>query len=182
MQESLKQYEQDKVKKEASIAEKNTQDDLTGLFNHRYLHMAIEKEISRASRYDLKFSLVFLDLDHFKQINDTHGHIVGDNILKRIAKLLCADLRSRDITARWGGEEFILLSSHTSADSAYRLGEKLRLAIASTVFKAEERPITVTTSIGIAKFESPEKFDHSLALADQQLYRAKNTGKNKVCF
>ena len=96
--------------------------------------------------------------------------------------MMTSNIREDDHFARWGGEEFILLSSHKSADSAYRLGEKLRLAIASTVFKAEERPITVTTSIGIAKFESPEKFDHSLALADQQLYRAKNTGKNKVCF
>ncbi|BCD99811.1 hypothetical protein MARGE09_P4013 [Marinagarivorans cellulosilyticus] len=173
--EKAKLNEEFKKLEESSVC-----DPLTCVYNRAGLLKVVASLDAGLS--NKRYYIFIFDIDNFKLINDTYGHPAGDEVLRTFASVMTSNIREDDYFARWGGEEFILLSSHKSADSAYRLGEKLRLAIASTVFKAEERPITVTTSIGIAKFESPEKFDHSLVLADQQLYRAKNTGKNKVCF
>ena len=152
-------------------------DDLTGLFNHRYLHMALEKEISRASRYDLKFSIVFIDLDHFKQINDTHGHLAGSKALAEVAKVLRQVVREVDTLFRYGGDEFTGLLVETDTEGAKIAAERMRTAIESTTFLQEEGiNARVTATIGYATYpdHTNNKFD-LIDMADQAMFSGKKT-------
>jgi diguanylate cyclase (GGDEF)-like protein len=152
-------------------------DDLSGLFNHRYLHLAVEKEISRSSRYGLKFSLVFLDLDHFKQINDTHGHLAGSKALTEVATVLLESVREVDSVFRYGGDEFTALLIETDERGAKIVAERMRAAVENTVFlKAEGINTRVTTTIGYATY--PDHADNKFSLidmADQAMFYGKKT-------
>jgi len=152
-------------------------DVLTGLPNRRFLHAQLESEFERAVRYHRTFSVVMLDIDHFKAINDTFGHGVGDAILQEVAELLKAQARTLDTAGRWGGEEFLLLLPELPLENACEVAERLRTLIGAHTF-AHGEPLTV--SLGVAEFAPQETLPALLARADRALYDAKTRGRNRV--
>ncbi|MCP3653865.1 sensor domain-containing diguanylate cyclase [Herbaspirillum sp.] len=152
-------------------------DKLTGLANRMKLDDALESEITRAHRYRKKLSLVLLDVDHFKEVNDKFGHSAGDAVLVRIAEILRANVRATDVVGRWGGEEFLLILPECDVVAASRMAEKLRLIVErhSFVFVGKR-----TCSFGVATYQSGQDCTALLCLADSALYRAKNSGRNRV--
>jgi two-component system cell cycle response regulator len=160
-------------------------DGLTRIYNHRFFQELFEKEFKRADRYNTMFSLIMMDIDHFKRINDTHGHLFGDEILKEMAELIKGCLRSMDIVARYGGEEFAILLPETDLDSALQTAERIRLAVENHEFgKSMGKSIRATVSQGVTTYPSAGVGNRSdiVAKADAALYEAKESGRNKVCF
>lgn len=131
----------------------STTDGLTQIYNKRYFLQAIEREMSRSLRYQRNLSLILCDLDHFKAINDTYGHLAGDHILKQVAQRINAHIRRDDILARYGGEEFVLLLPEIGRAQAMRTAEKIRSIIANVPFEFDRTPIRVTLSLGVADLE-----------------------------
>jgi len=154
-----------------------TTDELTGLNNRHSLDGRIESEMERSARYGAPLSIIMMDVDHFKRVNDTWGHDTGDEVLKRIAAIAVALVREPDSVYRWGGEEMIVLAPHTPLDGAVSLAEKLRKAIAAEAFP---RAGTVTASFGAGEFMPGEGEERWFKRVDQALYRAKNTGRDRV--
>ncbi len=159
-------------------------DFLTGLSSRGYFMEQAELELSRALRYDNSLSIFMMDVDFFKQVNDNHGHKVGDEVLKKLAEVCCQTLRDVDIVGRVGGEEFAILLPETGRDEAAEVAERLREAIANAkVPLPVGLPIHFTVSIGVASLSSKEdNMDVLLNLADKALYEAKNSGRNRVCI
>jgi diguanylate cyclase (GGDEF)-like protein len=157
-------------------------DDLTKLHNHRFFHDSLPREMKRSIRTGEPLSLILMDIDDFKKLNDRHGHSVGDSVLRQAALVMNGEVRDLDLLARYGGEEFALLASHTTLEGAAALAEKLRLAVAEARFPVItlEGPsvISITVSVGVAQFRGEEKalFND----ADRALYRAKDSGKDCV--
>ncbi len=159
-----------------------TLDGLTQVYNKRYFHDAIEHEFARSKRYKHAFSLVLLDIDHFKQINDSHGHLAGDEVLRRVAASIKSKVRTNDVVARVGGEEFAVLSPETDLAGAVTLAEKLRRALEGERVVHESKTIAVTISAGVACFADELKNSDALVQrADERLYAAKRGGRNRVC-
>ena len=155
-------------------------DLLTGQLTRRKFEEVIDKEIKRAERYGFPLSLVFLDIDHFKQINDEHGHEVGDRVLSAMAARIKAQLRESDSLCRWGGEEFIVLMPHIDLDLVCTLAEKLRAMLAATPLIEN---IHVTASFGVAQWQPGQDLGTLMQRADKMLYRAKQLGRNRVeCY
>ncbi|MFQ6005171.1 MAG: diguanylate cyclase [Woeseia sp.] len=160
-------------------------DGLTGLFNHRHAQQRLDEEFERAKTFDREFSVLFMDLDHFKFYNDTHGHQAGDEILEILASLMLEVVRELDTLARWGGEEFIVIAPETDREEACKLAEKIRAAVMGHSFPhAGEQPLgTVSLSIGVAsRSEGVESSEQLLRLADDAVYFAKDTGRNRTVF
>jgi diguanylate cyclase (GGDEF)-like protein len=157
-------------------------DPLTGAFNRRVFMEVAEKELSRARRFNAPVSLVLLDLDHFKRVNDTHGHLVGDRVLQRFADIVRDQLRKEDILVRYGGEEFCVLLPDVPGPGAVALAGRIRKAVASAPFAIDGHRIVQTTSAGVAARidEGPEGLDRLIARADEALYIAKSRGRNRV--
>jgi|DewCreStandDraft_4_1066084.scaffolds.fasta_scaffold02488_10 diguanylate cyclase (GGDEF)-like protein len=156
-------------------------DSLTGLFVHRYFQEKLEEEINRANRYGGNVSLIMGDIDFFKQINDTYGHLAGDYILKTISFILKNYTIQSDTVARYGGEEFAIIMPDTNKDIAHMKGVKIRKAIESYNFVYNSIPIKVTMSMGVATFPGDAKTRRELIdCADKALYRAKQEGRNRV--
>jgi len=160
-------------------------DGLTGLFMRRYFDARIEEEIERSRRYGTSFSVAMVDVDDFKHLNDTHGHLIGDRVLRAIANLVKSQMRGVDTAARYGGEEFALILPRTDMVSAYNVGERIRAAIAElriTVDTDATLALRVTASFGIASYPESKARDGEdlVRRADRALYRAKQTGKNRV--
>ncbi|MES9996914.1 diguanylate cyclase [Desulfovibrio aminophilus] len=157
-------------------------DGLTRIHNRRSLDERLVQELKRHQRYRLPLSLLMLDVDHFKQVNDTHGHLAGDEVLRRIGAVLQESLRSTDFAARYGGEEFAVLLPHTPQKDARKLAERIRTRIAEADFESEQGAFRVTASIGVASLGvgSLQKEKELLLQADQALYTAKNNGRNMV--
>jgi diguanylate cyclase (GGDEF)-like protein len=159
-------------------------DGLTGLFNHRYFQDSLAAEINRAARPESTFSVLFLDVDHFKQYNDLNGHQKGDKLLRNLAIILAKSIRKSDILARYGGEEFVIILPETSKANALKFGEKLRSGVEKYPFPGKETQpgSNLTISIGISPFPEDRTDRYSLIEhADQALYQAKNSGRNRVC-
>lgn len=154
-----------------------TTDPLTKIYNRAYFNTRIGQEIDRAHRYKTRLSLILFDIDHFKGINDTFGHLSGDDVLKEISSLCQKNIRSSDLLARWGGEEFVILIPEPKKDAAMLLAEKLRFIIEDNTFKIDRQ---VTCSFGVADYDGEEKKDVFISRADNALYSAKETGRNKV--
>jgi two-component system cell cycle response regulator len=158
-------------------------DEKTGLFNFREFQRRLTDEWQRASRYRTPLSLVFFDVDHFKQVNDTLGHQAGDSVLRQFAMLVAGGARTNDVAARYGGEEFAVILPHTDGEMAARVAERIRRAVEETVFLEDESPQRITVSAGVATFPSRSEIDSVDALiraADGALYRAKDAGRNRV--
>lgn len=157
-------------------------DPLTGAFNRRTFIELAGKQLSRARRLDAPLSLVLLDIDHFKRVNDTHGHLAGDEVLKRFAELVRDQLRREDIFVRYGGEEFCLLLPDVPGPGAVALAGRIRRAVSKAAFVADGEAIELTVSAGVAARldEGPEALDALIARADEALYIAKNRGRNRV--
>ncbi|MCP3943065.1 MAG: diguanylate cyclase [Desulfobacteraceae bacterium] len=152
-------------------------DKLTGLWNRRAIEPFIDKEMSRSKRANSFVSLMILDFDHFKQVNDQYGHVFGDEVLKRVGQKIKTMIRSTDNLARWGGEEFLILVTDTCARKAILLAEKIRKAVMALRFEGK-KPITV--SIGVAEYHPDESFEQWYERTDAALYQAKKKGRNRV--
>lgn len=158
-------------------------DGLTGLYNHRYFQEALAMEVARAQRHNRPFSLIFIDVDYFKKYNDTHGHPMGDQLLRNLSDMLNSRLRQSDMAARYGGEEFILLLPETGKDGAAIVAESVRSQIENYPFDGRETQPggKVTVSVGVSTFQEDGSDAPSvLHQADQALYKAKHAGRNQV--
>ena len=156
-------------------------DGLTGAHNKRYFLEFLERETARCARYKRPLSLLMFDIDHFKAINDTHGHLTGDYVLKEMAKRLLGRIRREELMARYGGEEFAAVLPETDHAGAMTFGEQLRAIVADDQFEYEGDKFTVTISIGVATTEGQDIDTASfIKLADDNLYRAKREGRNRV--
>jgi diguanylate cyclase (GGDEF)-like protein len=164
------------------MTESALRDGMTKAFNKRYFSERLESEFLYAVRHDSPLSLAFLDIDHFKKINDVHGHPAGDHVLVEMAKLAMAAVGNEDISCRYGGEEFAVISRGVELADAVAVAEKLRRAVEEHVFTFEGKTIPVTISVGVARVPragvgSPADF---VALADETMYAAKRSGRNRV--
>jgi diguanylate cyclase (GGDEF)-like protein len=160
-------------------------DGLTGLFNHRYAKERLDEEFDRATRFGRDLTVLFMDLDHFKFFNDTHGHQAGDQILQMLSGLMGDAIRESDTLARWGGEEFIVIAPETGEDEGCLIAERIRNAVSNHEFpNGERQPLgRVTLSIGVAsRTEGMENPDQLLRRADDAVYHAKDTGRDKTVY
>lgn len=166
------------------LKEQSIRDPLTGLYNRRYLKETIARDLARAQREGYSLALVMLDLDHFKQVNDSHGHAAGDAVLKALAAILDTGARDSDMVCRLGGEEFLVVLPHVSPEQACQRAESWRQTLAETPIKDGNATMCVTLSAGIALFpDHGTEFDAVLDCADKAMYRAKHEGRNRVaCF
>ena len=161
-------------------------DELTGCFNKRYLDQNLPREIDRASRLGHSISIILADIDHFKQVNDTHGHPVGDQVLRSFSSRLKACVRCDvDWVARYGGEEFLVVLPETDMAGGHSIGERLRMRVEQTSFSSDNGDIPITASFGVAGFDThtPKNgifAEELLQRADQNLYQAKRNGRNQV--
>jgi two-component system cell cycle response regulator len=162
------------------LAIKATTDELTGLFNRRFFWEMLKKEDSRSKRQKSCYSILMADIDNFKNINDTYGHLHGDTVLQKIAEIFKKELRQSDTIARFGGEEFIILLPDTNAKQAAFVANKIRILISKTNF--DNIINNVTMSIGIADSSETDSFESIILLSDERLYKAKNSGKNRVIY
>lgn len=155
-------------------------DFLTGLYNRRYFHNRLKEIIVMAQRHLTPVTLIMMDLDHFKHINDTFGHDVGDTVLKHTSKIIKQSLRGSDIAARYGGEEFCIMLPNTSLQGAGLLAERIRENIKDHKFKCEQTTFNVTVSLGVTLIDINGNPDEVLAKADEALYCSKNNGRDQV--
>ncbi len=172
----------DRKRMEEVLQQHATMDSLTNLFNRRMIMDHLSREFKSSQRHDYPFSVCLIDLDKFKQINDTYGHQAGDEVLVRFAKLLKEQLRTENLAGRYGGDEFIILFPHTNASQAEIALERVRKALEQIVFLAEDgEHFSVTGTFGVAE-NCPEFNDHEelFKMADQALYAAKERGRNQV--
>jgi len=174
------------IKRIFTLEYESTTDSLLGIYNRRYLEKRLHEEFFRSKRYEFPLSVLMVDIDFFKQVNDRFGHQVGDQVLKRLAELLVLTVRESDVVARYGGEEFLLVMPHTKGVDGHRLAERLRFAVENTVLvKAEENElnedIQVTVSLGVATLVAEMTSSQQLVKqADKALYYAKEGGRNMV--
>ena len=170
----------------ARLYEEAIKDGLTSLYIKRYFFMRLKEEVRRYLRYGLPFSVIMLDIDHFKKVNDTYGHLVGDEILKGLAKLILRRVRTTDIPARFGGEEFIIILVGQEKENAFKVAETLRKRVEEHKFPVslEDKPhLSITISLGVSSCPEDSKDDEALVkIADDALYQAKKGGRNKVCL
>jgi diguanylate cyclase (GGDEF)-like protein len=159
------------------LARLSITDKLTGLFNRIHLDQSLTEEVQRSSRSTQPFSIILLDIDHFKQINDDYGHPAGDAVLITIAELLRDNTRQIDVVGRWGGEEFLIICPQTDQAGARKLAEHLRQTIAHTAFP-KARP--VTASFGLTTYQLGDLVNEMITRADHALYAAKQAGRNRV--
>lgn len=159
-------------------------DGLTGLLNRRALQDRVHADLARSRRLQAPFALAMIDVDHFKAVNDTHGHLVGDRVLEHVARQLAAALRVSDDVGRWGGEEFLALLPEADADEALSAAERLRAQVQHSPFPGADGPIAVTVSVGVVAVPASAlhdaRIDDLVRRADAALYRAKDLGRNRV--
>ena len=157
-------------------------DDLTKLFNLRYLYRVLDTEVKRCRRYNSTFSIIFLDLDSFKLVNDTHGHLIGSKTLVEVARMLVSSLRDVDIISRYGGDEFVIVLPHTTVEMAYKIAARIHNDMKKHSFLTEEGlSLRITASFGVAGYPDHAKDETELLkIADQAMYTAKEMGRNRV--
>lgn len=180
----IKNLQDDLKRSNELLLELSNTDHLTSLFNRRYLMEALGKELQRSIRKGGNLSFILLDIDHFKHVNDTYGHLQGDVVLKKVSQLLQKELRSYDCAARYGGEEFVAILPDSNLKEAVFVAERIRHSIQETSFSGELEELHLTASLGVASFpqEGVSAVDSFIKLADDALYRAKNNGRNRVEF
>ena len=157
-------------------------DGLTQVHNKRYLYEALERELIRARRHNRLLAVLMFDIDHFKRINDLHGHLAGDFVLKELARIVQSRIRRDEVFARYGGEEFCIILPETMLEGAVELGERLRQQIQDHTFVFQQDKIKATISVGCAVLTDEDRnAGELLKRADERLYEAKNSGRNRVC-
>lgn len=164
----------------ATALESALKDELTGLGNKRALAADLHREAERATRHHSPLSIILLDLDHFKNINDKHGHLAGDMVLKQIATTLKAHARQSDLCFRYGGEEFLLILDDSDPVQSLKIAERLRAAIERQNFYFQDQRIPLTASLGTASFQPGKTLESLISRADQALYSAKHSGRNQA--
>jgi diguanylate cyclase (GGDEF)-like protein len=164
------------------IQELTITDDCTGLYNARHLYKTLETEVYRSSRFGYEFSILFIDLDHFKSVNDTHGHLVGSKLLAEIGYLVKAQLRLIDFAFRYGGDEFVVLLPQTGKDQALVVAKRLREAMRASAFcKEEGLNLNVRASIGLATYPHDARTAHDvIRQADGMMYMVKNSTRDNI--
>lgn len=180
MQDHFKQFEeitQILQQKNKHLTQLATKDPLTGIHNRHMFGELFSKELSMFKRHSSKLALMMLDLDHFKNVNDTYGHNIGDAVLKQFASLVSASVREADLFARWGGEEFVLLLRHAGCEEAFGVGEKIRILLENSDFGEVDK---VTCSIGITEIQIEDTLESAMERADSAMYRAKTQGRNQT--
>lgn len=177
----VKEQELSKLKKELEKYKmESVTDPLTGLFNRKFMNKKLDEEIERSKRYKSKFSLIFLDIDNFKKINDVYGHIVGDFVLKYLANIIKSELRKVDYAFRYGGEEMVVLVSEANLENAIKFANRLLETVRNTVFKYKTEELKITISIGVAEYRAGETIEQLIERADMAMLRAKREGKDRV--
>lgn len=163
------------------LKEFSRKDGLTGLFNRGYWEHQLLQEFMRQQRARQPTSLIMMDIDHFKAVNDTHGHTIGDDVIRMVAGVISDTLRATDVAGRYGGEEFAVILPDTTGEDAVTLAERLRVHVEEQVLKSEDVSLQVTISLGVASWH-PELDSHMewISLADQALYQSKDLGRNRV--
>lgn len=161
------------------VREMAIRDDLTGLFNRRHLLEILDRQKALADRKRVPFSVCYVDLDHFKQINDRFGHEWGDRVLRRFSQVVIADMRDGDYFGRLGGEEFLLILPQSDEEGALLVAERLRKRWREEQFVQEGGPVSVSLSVGVAAYRDKESIDDVLNRADRGLYKAKSSGRNQ---
>lgn len=158
-------------------------DELTGVFNRRSLIEILKIEVERSIRYTTPLSVLMVDIDFFKRVNDDHGHAVGDDILRRITRRIAGVLRSSDILCRFGGEEFFVILPHTDTIRGAEAAERIRRIIEERPFESGDSELSLTISVGVASLDpgADNPGEKLMAAADAALYRAKDEGRNRVC-
>jgi diguanylate cyclase (GGDEF)-like protein len=156
-----------------------THDTLTNIFNRQQLNTELRKETIRHKRYNHNLCIIMFDIDHFKLVNDTHGHDVGDEVLINLSTLAQNHIRDIDTLARWGGEEFLILLPETKLEDAHNIAEKLRVAI-ENIKLIKNKDDIITVSFGITQFQDDDDTTSFLKRVDDALYKAKDLGRNKV--
>jgi len=164
------------------LFESSLRDGLTATFNRRYFVDRLNTEMRFAARHDKALALLFVDIDHFKKINDGHGHQAGDFVLAAVAREMIATIRAEDVLARYGGEEFAIICRETEKEGVLALGERLREAVVRARFEFEGKVIPVTISVGAAVARKPQQAQPLIAAADAAMYEAKRAGRNRVSF
>ena len=171
----------EKKKTEEEILRIAATDPLTGAFNRREFTALADHEGVRSSRYNHPLSILMLDLDHFKRLNDVYGHAVGDKVLQKFTTLCCDTLRTMDIFGRWGGEEFVVLLPETDAKEAAVIAERLRKIVSQSVLVHDDQKISFTVSIGITQYQSGETtIDAPFGRVDAAVYDAKKAGRDRI--
>jgi diguanylate cyclase (GGDEF)-like protein len=180
---SIQRENLDLVVRNRVLSEVSSRDSLTGLYNRWYVLEKLESEINRSLRHGSPMSVLMLDIDHFKRINDTYGHAAGDQVLQAVGKLLRDSCRVYDVPGRYGGEEFCILLPETRPGNTSTVAERIRGRLEATTLQCGDGNAIVTASIGVAGLESPDSVVTPSALierADRALYSAKNLGRNRV--
>jgi diguanylate cyclase (GGDEF)-like protein len=171
------------VKFHAEVRNRIQFDQLTGLLTKESLYMALEIEIKRCVQYAVPLAVLMADLDHFKQVNDTHGHLMGSHVLGEVGGIIARSIRGADIAARYGGEEFVAYLPEADGAGAMQVAERIRGNVEAAAFVLDGRTTSVTISLGIALFPAHGRTLKDLvARADRALYRAKEEGRNRVCL
>lgn len=177
LNEKLNLAYEELTEKNDELTKLSNTDKLTELKNRRKLDELFDIELKRTKRYETVFSIILLDIDHFKAVNDNHGHLAGDEVLKDIAKIIKVNIRNTDTGGRWGGEEFLVLCPSVDLSGVANLAEKLRTAVEQHTFF---NGIKITASFGIAVVQENDDIDKIIARADNAVYEAKKNGRNRV--
>jgi two-component system, cell cycle response regulator len=176
---------QDKINvKRRDLEALSVTDDLTGLYNHRALQHRLKDEFLRAQRYNEPLSLLMVDVDHFKEVNDKHGHLFGDHVLHELGKVFQESVREIDIVARYGGEEFVIILPQTHFSGSLTVADRVWRSVGAHEFRQEKTGVRITVSIGISFFPNKNvaSVEQLVAFADQALYQAKREGRNRICL
>lgn len=178
----IQELQNELKKKNALLEQLSITDTLTGLYNRRYFYEHINMHTAHVKRHPGTFGCLMIDIDHFKSINDTYGHDVGDKILKSVSGIMVREMRSGEVLARFGGEEFIVCLCEANEKEAVVAAERMRKAVEDANLAEDDNPVKVTVSIGVVIYpqQGLENSDNVIKAADEALYHAKRTGRNKV--
>ena len=178
----IQELQNELKKKNALLEQLSITDTLTGLYNRRYFYDHIGTHSAKVKRHPAHFGCLMVDIDHFKSINDTYGHDVGDKVLKRVSGIMTREMRSGEVLARFGGEEFIVCLCEANEKEAIVVAERMRKAVEDAHLTEDDNPVKLTISIGVVIYpqQGLENSDNVIKAADEALYHAKETGRNKV--
>lgn len=184
VEEELQRSSEELKRLNHALNESSIRDGLTDVYNHRYFWQILRRDFLMAERHEHELSCLIIDLDYFKRVNDTYGHLFGDRILKGVAKRIRERIRETDLVCRYGGEEFTVLLPNTDLSGASIIAENIRSGLEKSRFRKGAETVRVTVSIGVASLlrHRPDSPQQLLDYADSALYRAKDTGRNRVCL